>query len=139
MQFIPRIMKKYVKIPLILSVDFSVSGRFGLWTFRFADVFHYDDVMMSAMGSQITSFTIVYSTIYSGADQRKQQSSASLAFVRGIHRSLVNSPHKGPVTQKMFPFDDVIMDVFVVGVVVCRRCDQLPIMIYVGTSAAVFD
>ena len=61
------------------------------------------------MASQITSLTIVYSTVYSGADQRKHQSSASLAFVRGIHRSLVNSPHKGPVTRKMFPFDDVIM------------------------------
>ena len=44
-----------------------------------------------------------------GADQRKHQSSASLAFVRGIHRRPVNSPHKGPVTRKMFPFDDVIM------------------------------
>ena len=64
---------------------------------------------MSAMSSQITSFTIVYSTVYSGADQRKHQSSASLAFVRGIHRWPVNSPHKGPVTRKMFPFDDVIM------------------------------
>ena len=62
------------------------------------------------MASQITSFTIVYSTAYSGADQRKHQSSASLAFVRGIHRLPVNSPHKGPVTQKMFPFDDVIMN-----------------------------
>ena len=64
---------------------------------------------MSAMASQITSLTIVYSTVYSGADQRKHQRSASLAFVRGIHRSPVNSPHKGPVTRKMFPFDDVIM------------------------------
>ena len=59
-------------------------------------VFHYNDVIMSTMASQITSLTIVYSTIYSGADQRKYQSSASLAFVRGIHRSPVNSPHKGP-------------------------------------------
>ena len=57
-----------------------------------------------------TGLTIVYSTLYSGADQRKHQSSASLAFVRGIHRSPVNSPHKGPVTRKMFPFDDVIMN-----------------------------
>ena len=48
-------------------------------------------------------------TIYSSVDQRKHQSSASLAFVGGIHRSPVNSPHKGPVTRKMFPFDDVIM------------------------------
>ena len=70
---------------------------------------HYGDVIMSTIVSQITSLTIVYSTVYSGADQRKHQSSASLAFVRGIHRRPVNSPHKGPVTRKMFPFDYVIM------------------------------
>ena len=60
------------------------------------------------IASQITSLTIVYSTVYSDADQRKHQSSASLAFVRGIHRGPVNSRHKWPVTRKMFPFDDVI-------------------------------
>ena len=70
---------------------------------------HYTDVIMGAMVSQITSLTIVYSTVYSGADQRKHQSTASLAFVRGIHRWPVNSPHKSPVTRKLFPFDDVIM------------------------------
>ena len=70
---------------------------------------HYNDVIMGAMASQITSLTIVYPTVYSGADQRKHQSSASLAFVRGIHRWPVNSPHKCPATRKMFPFDDVIM------------------------------
>ena len=64
---------------------------------------------MGAMASQITSLTIVYSTVYSDADQRNHQSSASLAFVRGIHRGPVNSPHKWPVTRKIFPFDDVIM------------------------------
>ena len=64
---------------------------------------------MGAIASQITSLTIVYSTVYSDADQRKHQSSASLAFVWGIHRGPVNSPHKWPVTRKMFPFDDVIM------------------------------
>ena len=64
---------------------------------------------MSTIASQITSLTIVYSTVYSGADQSKHQSSTSLAFVWGIHRSPVNSPHKWPVTRKMFPFDDVIM------------------------------
>ena len=61
------------------------------------------------MASQITNLTIVYSTVYSGADQRKHQSSASLAFVRRIHRWPVNSPHKWSVTGKMFPLDDVIM------------------------------
>ena len=70
---------------------------------------HYGDVIMGAMASQITSLTIVYSTVYSDADERKHQSSASLAFVRRIHRGPVNSPHKWPVTRKMFPFDDVIM------------------------------
>ena len=52
---------------------------------------------------------IVYSTVYSGADQSKHQSPASLTFVWGIHRRPVNSPHKWPVTRKMFPLDDVIM------------------------------
>ena len=74
-----------------------------------SEILHYDDVIMSTIASQITSLTIVYSTIYSGADQSKHQSSASLAFVWGIHRGPVNSPHKWPVTRKMFPFDDVIM------------------------------
>ena len=65
---------------------------------------------MSAMAFQITSLTIVYLIVYSGTDQRKHQSSASLAFVRGIHRWPMNYPHKAPVTRKMFPFDDVIME-----------------------------
>ena len=70
---------------------------------------HYGDVITGTMASQITSLTIVYSTVYSGADQRKHQSSPSLAFVRGIHQGPVNSPHKWPVTRNLFPFDDVIM------------------------------
>ena len=70
---------------------------------------YYSDVIMGAMASKITSLTIVYSTVYSGTDQSKHQSSASLAFVWGIHRGPVNSPHKWPVTRKMFPLDDVIM------------------------------
>ena len=70
---------------------------------------HYCDVIMGAMASQITSLTIAYSTVYSDADQRKHQSSASLAFVREIHRWPVNSARKWPVTRKMFPIDDVIM------------------------------
>ena len=69
----------------------------------------YCDVIMGAVASQISSLTIVYSTAYSDADERKHQSSASLAIARGIHRGPVNSPHKWPVTRKMFPFDDVII------------------------------
>ena len=70
---------------------------------------HYDDVMMGTIASQITSLTIVYSTVWSAADQNKHQSSASLAFVWGIHQGPVNSPHKWPVTRKMFPFHAIIM------------------------------
>ena len=70
---------------------------------------HYNDVIMSALASQITSLTIVYSTVYSHTDQRKHQSSASLAFGWGIHRGPVNSPHQWPVTRKSIPFDDAIM------------------------------
>ena len=64
---------------------------------------YYSDVIVGVIASQITSLTIVYSNVYSGAGQRKHQSSASLAFVLGIHRW----PHRWPVTRKMFPFDDV--------------------------------
>ena len=74
---------------------------------------HYSDVIMDAMTSQVTSLTIVYSAVYRGADQRKHHSSASLAFVRGTHRWPVNSQHKLPVTRKMFPFDDVIMQLLI--------------------------
>ena len=70
---------------------------------------YYNDVIMGTIASQITTVTIVYSTVYSDADERKHKSSASLAFVWGIHRGPVNSPHEWPVTRKMFPFDDVIM------------------------------
>ena len=72
-------------------------------------IFHYGDVIMGTIATQITSLTVVYSNVHSDADQEKHQSSASLAFVWGIHREPVNSPHKWPVTRKMFPFDDVIM------------------------------
>ena len=71
---------------------------------------HCNDIIMSAMASQITSVSIACSAICSGADQRKRQSSASLAFVRGIHRWPVDPPRKGPVTRKLFLFDDVIMN-----------------------------
>ena len=72
-------------------------------------MFHYSDVVMGVIASQITSLTIDYSAVYSDADQRKHQRTASPAFVRGLHRWPVNSPHKWPVTRKMFPFHDVIM------------------------------
>ena len=81
---------------------------------------------MSGMASQITSLTIVYSTVYPGANQRKHQSPASQAFVRGIHQEPVNSPHKWPVTRKLFPFDDIIMILF------------LPVIIYNNNFLAIY-
>ena len=74
-----------------------------------ADPRHYSDVIMNAMVSQVTSVSIVSSTVCSGTDQIEHQSSASLAFVRGIHRWPVDSPHKGSATRKMFLFDDITM------------------------------
>ena len=63
---------------------------------------HYVDFIMTTMASQITSLTIVYSTIYSDADQRKHQSSASLAFVWGIHRDRWIPRTKGQLRGKCF-------------------------------------
>ena len=90
-----------------LALYIIVYGYQCMWcNFSYA---HYNDVIMGAIASQIISLTIEYSTVYSDADQRKHQSSVSLAFVWGIHQGPVNSPHKWHVTRKMFPFDDVIM------------------------------
>ena len=117
------------------SFIWDVNTHFCL-DFNYVSPIHYDDVIMSLMTSQITSLTIVYSTSYSGVDQRKHQSSASLAFVRGIHRGPVNSPHKRLVTRKMFPFDDVIMYVLMnapiayVDIYIHRKTLPLYICIY---------
>ena len=75
---------------------------------------------MITMTSQITGVSIVYLTVCSGADRRKHKRSASLAFVRGIHRWPVNSPRKGPVTRKMYPFDDVIMSAIILCTFYCN-------------------
>ena len=70
----------------------------------------YSDIIMTTMASEITGISIVCSTICSGVDQRKHQSSTSLAFVRGIHWWLVDSPPKWTVMRKMFSFDDIVMN-----------------------------
>ena len=62
----------------------------------------YNDVIMTTIASQITSLTVVYSTVYSDADQRKHQSSASLAFVWGIHRDRWIPRTKGQLRGKCF-------------------------------------
>ena len=101
--------------------DLVTSRPYDHWSNALLRWFHYSDFIMSAMASQITGLSIVKSPVCSGADQRKHKSSASLAFVRGIHRWLVNSPHKGSVTRKMFPFDDVTMVLSILGLVRPRR------------------
>ena len=64
--------------------------------------FHYDDAIMSTIASQITSLMVLYSIVYSDADQRKHQSSASLAFVWGIHRDRWIPRTKGQLRGKCF-------------------------------------
>ena len=97
----------------------------------------YSGVIMGVMASQITGVSIFCSTVCSGGDQRKHQSSASLAFVRGIHRWPVNSPHKRPVSREMFPFFDVIMNIFDTIHTLClpmRGKDALEFSYYVKCS-----
>ena len=77
---------------------------------------------MRAMTSQITDVSVVFSTVCSGSDQRKYQSSTSLVFVRGIHRWPVDPPHKGPITQKKFPFGDIIIITRVSEVIMFSPC-----------------
>ena len=90
----------------------NLMNAIGSWCWPYFDVhnfipWHCSDVILSSLASQITGVSIVYSTVCSCVDHRIRHSSASLAFMRRIHRWPVNCPHKGPVTRKMFPFDDV--------------------------------
>ena len=70
-------------ITAIVIIDIQIDT---VWFTHGTVIFHSNDVIIGAMASQITSLTIVYLSVYSGADQRKHQSSPLLAFVRGIHR-----------------------------------------------------
>ena len=110
---LPVTVKRFLLLVIIgcfsTRLVYDYHTRVKLIFLKFGGAIHYDDVIMGEIASQITSLTIVYSAVYLDAYQRKYQSSASLAFVRGIHQGPVNSPHKWPVTRKMFPFDDVIM------------------------------
>ena len=88
------------------------NGRGNQWityTYSYDLINHASDVIMSTMASQITDISMLCSSVCSGAYQRTHQSSASLAFERGIQRWPVISPHKWRVTRKMFLLDDVIM------------------------------
>ena len=96
-----------------LNIKLSLVGAYV--QFAMKGCIHYNDVIMSAMASQITGISTVCSTVGLFTAHRKHQSSALLAFVRGIHRWPVNFPHKRPVTRKIFPFDDVIMIILIVA------------------------
>ena len=108
-RYLPEIPKSIEVTEQYLMFTAPLVTTVVIWVAAENELKHYNDVIMGATASQITSLTIVYSIVYSDSDQRKHQSSTSLAFVWGIHRGSVNSPHKWPVTRKMFPFDDVIM------------------------------
>ena len=82
---------------------------------------------------------IVKSTVYSGVNKRKHQSSALLAFLRGIHRWPVNSSHKGPVTRKMFPLDDVIMGKYTPETRACNRIVKLCTTFKALLCSRIFD
>ena len=78
-----------------MDIDWEAYDECNSRTFTGRWLNQYADVIMTTMTSQITSLMVVYSTFYSGADQRKHQSSASLACVRGIHRDRWSPRTKG--------------------------------------------
>ena len=102
-----------------------------------ATFMHYGDVIMGTIAYLITSLSIVYSTVYSDANQRKHQSSASLAFVLWTHRGPVNPPHKWPVTRKMFPFDDVVMCMYWQGTM--ARYNEIQKMLALDTRVSIWS
>ena len=80
-----------------VTVNQNIAFR---WRHRLANIIHYIDVIMTTMASHFTSLTVVYSTVYSDADQRKHQSSAPLAFAWGFHRYLWIPRTKGQLRGK---------------------------------------
>ena len=110
----------WIQIKILSQLIFRMPN---LWTLLYyLRHCHYTDVMMSAMSSQITGVYIVCTTVDSRAGQRKYQSTASMAFVTGIHQWPVNSSHQRPVTRKMFLFDDVIMCLWYEWHTLCAIC-----------------
>ena len=103
------IVVNFIIVICLYNVMYFQYTSLSIHLYKELSINHYSDVIMSAMASQITGVSIVCATVCSGANQGKYQCSTSLASVRGSHRWPVDSPHKGPVTWKIFPFDDVIM------------------------------
>ena len=98
---------KLLSEPMVVSILMHICVTQPQWVNSFVP--HYNDIIMSVIASQITGASIVYSAVCLRTDQRKHQSSTSLAFVRGTYQWPVNSLCKGPVTRKVFPFDDFNM------------------------------
>ena len=98
----------YISYELLNSFAMLIDMFSGVMP-RYKSSVHCNDVVMGVIASQITSCTVVYSTAYSKRRSKKTPNSASPTFVKGIHRWMMNSPHRWPVTRKMFPFGDVIM------------------------------
>ena len=96
----------------------------------FALIAHYNDVIMTTIASQITSSPLFTQPFIRAQIKKKHHSSASLAFVRGIHRGPGTSPHKWPVTRKMFPFDDVIMSFGKKRTL----CDRIKLVIHISSN-----
>ena len=100
-------------MPQNLSNEKSTLAQATAWcpqaTSHHLNQYHYIDVIMTTMASQITSLTMVYSTVYSDANQKKISKLRITGLCVGNSPEPVNSPHKGPVTRKMFTFGDVIM------------------------------
>ena len=118
----------YLSIPKLQRLYPYPSGSRGDCKIRI----HHTDVIMSALAFQIIGASIACSTVCSGADQRKHHSSASLGFVRRIHRWSMNHPHKGLATRKMLPFDEVI--VAAIRFAFACRCLVCSIVIYWAVS-----
>ena len=86
----------------ILHAPMCLDGKVSHLSVSSIPTYHYSDVIMKTIASLITSLAVVYSTVYSNADQRKHQSSASLAFVWGIHRDRWIPRTKGQLRGKCF-------------------------------------
>ena len=96
------ITSQFIVSQVVCCTPSDRSGQGNYYQYDQYRCFHYSDVIMSTIASLISSLAVVYPTVYSDADQRKHQSSASLAFVRGIHRDRWIPRTKGQLRGKCF-------------------------------------
>ena len=90
---------------------------------------HYSDVIKGAMTSHHPHDCLL-NRLFRRRTTNTPKLYTSLAFVRGIHRWPVNSPHKWPVTRNIFPFDDVIILLLIILILsipkIVYMCYALP-------------